>query len=62
MTVDRGDFAQFFAAVNGGHKPFRWQERLLDTVLGNGRWPDQIAAPTGRARRPRSTCTCSRPR
>ena len=45
MTVDRGDFAQFFAAVNGGHKPFRWQERLLDTVLGNGRWPDLIAAP-----------------
>ena len=24
-------FARFFAAVNGGHKPFRWQERLLDT-------------------------------
>jgi CRISPR-associated endonuclease/helicase Cas3 len=47
MTVERGDFAQFFAAVNGGRKPFRWQERLLDTVLGNGRWPDQIAAPTG---------------
>ena len=47
MSVDRGDFEQFFAAVNGGRKPFRWQERLLDTVLGNGRWPDQIAAPTG---------------
>ncbi len=47
MTVERGDFARFFAAVNGGHRPFRWQERLLDTVLGNGRWPDQIAAPTG---------------
>ncbi len=47
MTVDRDDFAKFFAAVNGGHRPFSWQERLLDTVLGNGRWPDQIAAPTG---------------
>jgi CRISPR-associated endonuclease/helicase Cas3 len=47
MTMERGDFAEFFKAVNGGHKPFKWQERLLDTVLDNGRWPDLIAAPTG---------------
>jgi len=45
--VERGDFAEFFKAVNGGHKPFKWQERLLDTVLDNGRWPDLVAAPTG---------------
>src|SRR5579875_236657 len=47
MTVERKDFAEFFAAVNGGHGPFRWQERLLDTVLEAGRWPDRISAPTG---------------
>ena len=45
--MERADFAKFFAAVNDGHAPFRWQERLLDTVLAKGRWPDQIAAPTG---------------
>jgi CRISPR-associated endonuclease/helicase Cas3 len=45
--MKRADFAGFFAAVNGGARPFRWQERLLDTVLENGRWPEQIAAPTG---------------
>jgi CRISPR-associated endonuclease/helicase Cas3 len=44
--MHRDDFAKFFAAVNGGHTPFGWQEKLLDTVLG-GRWPDRIAAPTG---------------
>jgi CRISPR-associated endonuclease/helicase Cas3 len=47
MTVERSDFAKFFAAVNEGHDPFRWQERLLDTLLADGRWPDRIAAPTG---------------
>jgi CRISPR-associated endonuclease/helicase Cas3 len=47
MTMDRADFSRFFAAVNDGHNPFGWQERLLDTLLRHGRWPDQIAAPTG---------------
>jgi CRISPR-associated endonuclease/helicase Cas3 len=46
VTIHRDDFVKFFAAVNGGHTPFGWQEKLLDTVLG-GRWPDRIAAPTG---------------
>jgi CRISPR-associated endonuclease/helicase Cas3 len=45
--MERADFAGFFAAVNDGRTPFRWQERLLDTILATGRWPDQIAAPTG---------------
>ena len=45
--MERSDFAAFFAALNGGCGPFRWQERLLDALLENGRWPDQIAAPTG---------------
>ncbi|HEV3380294.1 MAG TPA: type I-U CRISPR-associated helicase/endonuclease Cas3 [Trebonia sp.] len=47
MTVERSDFPKFFAAVNGGRHPFRWQERLLDTLLADGRWPDRVAAPTG---------------
>ena len=47
MSMERADFAKFFAAVNDGHSPFAWQERLLDTLLENGRWPDRIAAPTG---------------
>jgi CRISPR-associated endonuclease/helicase Cas3 len=44
--MERCDFARFFASVNGGRAPFRWQERLLDTVLEHGRWPARIAAPT----------------
>ncbi|MEV4830542.1 type I-U CRISPR-associated helicase/endonuclease Cas3 [Micromonospora sp. NPDC049257] len=47
MSVARADFGAFFAAVRGGHRPFRWQERLLDHVLRTGRWPDQLVAPTG---------------
>ncbi|HWS34098.1 MAG TPA: type I-U CRISPR-associated helicase/endonuclease Cas3 [Actinoplanes sp.] len=47
MTVDRAEFGDFFAEVRGGHRPFRWQERLLDQILRTGRWPDQLVAPTG---------------
>lgn len=47
MSLDRADFAAFFTAVRDGHRPFRWQERLLDHVLHTGRWPDQLVAPTG---------------
>lgn len=47
MTLGRGDFAAFFAAVRGGQRPFAWQERLLDDLLTRGRWPERIAAPTG---------------
>lgn len=45
LTVD--DFDTFFAALNGGHRPFAWQRRLLDALLSTGAWPDGIAAPTG---------------
>jgi CRISPR-associated endonuclease/helicase Cas3 len=47
VSLDRNDFTDFFAAVRGGHRPFRWQERLLDHILRTGRWPDQLVAPTG---------------
>lgn len=41
------DFADFFAAVNDGHRPFAWQQRLLDSIVATGRWPELISAPTG---------------
>ena len=63
MSLDRKDFAAFFAAVHqpepvhasdgslsapgGPPQPFHWQERLLDVVLDTGVWPDRIVAPTG---------------
>lgn len=50
MTIrplERSDFDEFFAAVNGGHRPFTWQCDLVDHVLEHAQWPDQIAAPTG---------------
>jgi CRISPR-associated endonuclease/helicase Cas3 len=47
VSLDRNDFTDFFAAVRRGHRPFRWQERLLDHILRTGRWPDQLVAPTG---------------
>ncbi|WP_018790441.1 type I-U CRISPR-associated helicase/endonuclease Cas3 [Salinispora arenicola] len=47
VSVDRADFGAFFASARGGHRPFQWQERLLDHILRTGRWPDQLVAPTG---------------
>jgi CRISPR-associated endonuclease/helicase Cas3 len=47
VTLSRGDFPAFFAAVNHGHAPYAWQERLLDVLLATGRWPGRLAAPTG---------------
>ena len=47
MSFDRASFADFFAAVRDGQRPFAWQERLLDHLLDEGRWPDRIVAPTG---------------
>ncbi|MFV2062843.1 MAG: type I-U CRISPR-associated helicase/endonuclease Cas3, partial [Chloroflexota bacterium] len=47
MIPGVGDFGAFFAAMNGGLRPFAWQSRLLRGLLEEGRWPDRIAAPTG---------------
>lgn len=47
MALHRATFAAFFAAVRPGQQPFAWQERLLDALLADGRWPDRIVAPTG---------------
>lgn len=46
--LSREDFAEFFEALHGpGVRPFAWQEKLLDHVISTGRWPEQVAAPTG---------------
>jgi CRISPR-associated endonuclease/helicase Cas3 len=47
MNLTRADFGDFFAALHAGSRPFAWQERLLDSVLAQGRWPDLVVAPTG---------------
>lgn len=47
MTFTVSDFPRFFAAVNGGHRPFPWQMRLIDSIITEGRWPAAITAPTG---------------
>lgn len=57
MRLD--DFDAFFAAVNDAHEPFAWQRRLCERVAQEGRWPDQIVAPTGTGNRTWSTCTSS---
>lgn len=46
-TLSPSDFGEFFAAVNDGHRPFAWQQRLVDHIVKHGRWPEQIIAPTG---------------
>ena len=47
QAVQRSDFSAFFAALNGGHAPFSWQQDLVDQIVTTGRWPDRIVAPTG---------------
>ena len=47
QAVQRSDFSAFFAALNGGHAPFSWQQDLVDHIVATGRWPDRIVAPTG---------------
>ncbi|MBT1165781.1 type I-U CRISPR-associated helicase/endonuclease Cas3 [Bifidobacterium simiarum] len=45
MIAER--FERFVAAVHGGRRPYRWQQRLVRTILDEGRWPDRLSAPTG---------------
>ena len=46
-SITREEFGAFFAALNGGHSPFSWQEEVLDYICEHGVWPDRINAPTG---------------
>lgn len=43
-TLDAASFGDFFEALHG-HRPFRWQQRLLETVM-SGDWPEALALPT----------------
>lgn len=45
--LSASDFGAFHAAVHGGHQPFAWQQRLLQTVVGDGSWPTVLDLPTG---------------
>lgn len=46
-SITREEFGDFFAALNGGHHPFSWQEEVLDHICEHGVWPERINAPTG---------------
>lgn len=46
-SITRDEFGEFFAALNGGHDPFSWQEEVLDHICEHGVWPERINAPTG---------------
>lgn len=46
-SITREEFGDFFAALNGGHAPFSWQEEVLDHICEHGVWPERINAPTG---------------
>ena len=46
-SITREEFGDFFAALNGGYAPFRWQEEVLDHICEHGVWPERINAPTG---------------
>jgi CRISPR-associated endonuclease/helicase Cas3 len=45
--LSSSDFAAFHAAVHGGHQPFAWQQRLLETVVADKAWPRVLDLPTG---------------
>lgn len=45
MTLQSGDFASFFEAIHGV-PPFPWQQRLVDTLLTERRWPRDLDLPT----------------
>lgn len=46
-SITRDEFGAFFAALNGEHYPFSWQEEVLDHICEHGVWPERINAPTG---------------
>lgn len=46
-SITREEFSDFFAAINGEHYPFSWQEEVLDHICEHGVWPERINAPTG---------------
>ena len=47
MTLSVLDFGAFHAAVHAGKKRFDWQQRLLEQVVRDERWPRALDLPTG---------------
>ncbi len=47
MTLTTSSFGAFHAAVHGGKPPFAWQQRLLERIVRDKRWPRVLDLPTG---------------
>lgn len=47
MTLATSNFGAFHAAVHGGKQPFAWQQRLLEQIVRDKRWPRVLDLPTG---------------
>jgi CRISPR-associated endonuclease/helicase Cas3 len=47
VTLSLSDFSDFHCAVHGGKRPFSWQVRLLERVVGEKSWPHVLDLPTG---------------
>lgn len=47
MTLTTSNFGAFHAAVHAGKQPFAWQQRLLDQIVRDKRWPSVLDLPTG---------------
>lgn len=47
MTLASSNFGAFHAAVHGGRQPFAWQQRLLEQIVRDKRWPRVLDLPTG---------------
>ena len=46
MALTPAEFAAFFCAIHG-HDPFPWQQRLVEQLASNNRWPHVLDLPTG---------------
>jgi CRISPR-associated endonuclease/helicase Cas3 len=47
MTLTPANFGAFHAAVHDGKQPFGWQQRLLEQIIRDKRWPRVLDLPTG---------------
>ena len=46
MDLGAADFTAFFRAIHG-YPPFPWQQRLVDQLAVDDKWPDVLDLPTG---------------
>ena len=47
MKLTTSNFRAFHAAVHYGRQPFAWQQRLLEQIVRDKRWPRVLDLPTG---------------